>query len=83
MHNKSTSPTNKGTCPGCRALGSWDIGLRGAPKISVLRGSERTVRVSVPKFRISVRTLHCAFKTTMLEVEKIFFEATDSKSPFM
>ena len=27
------------------------IGLRGAPKISVLRGSEGTVRVSVPEFR--------------------------------
>ena len=33
------------------------LGLRGAPKISVLRGSEGTVRVSVPEFRISVRFL--------------------------
>ena len=31
------------------------IGLRGAPKISVLRCSEGTVRVSVHEFRISVR----------------------------
>ena len=31
------------------------IGLRGAPKISVLRGSHCTVRVSIREFRISVR----------------------------
>ena len=31
------------------------IGLCGAPKISVLRGSQRTVRVSILEFRISVR----------------------------
>ena len=31
------------------------LGLRGAPKISVLRGSHCTVRVSIREFRISVR----------------------------
>ena len=45
------------------------VGLRGASKISVLRGLEGSVRVSVVEF-ILVRTLHCTFKTTMVEVEK-------------
>ena len=31
------------------------LGLRGAPKISVLRGSHCTVRVSIRELRISVR----------------------------
>ena len=35
--------------------GVQDLGLHGAPKISVLRGSQCTVRVSIPEFRISVR----------------------------
>ena len=38
-----------------RSKSRSQVGMRGAPKISVLRGSECTVRVSGPKFRISVR----------------------------
>ena len=58
------------------------IGLCGAPKISVLRGSHCTVRVSIREFRISVRFVLyiCAFKTTMVEVQNnLSFEASDSK----
>ena len=33
----------------------FQIGLRGARKISVLRGSESSVRVTILEFRISVR----------------------------
>ena len=40
---------------------TFSLGLRGAPKISVLGGSEDTVRVSIQEFWISVGsyfTLH-------------------------
>ena len=48
----STHPTPRGM---------WALGLRGAPKISVLRGSHCTVRDSIREFRISVRfVLHIA-----------------------
>ena len=62
------------------------LGLHGAPKISVLRGSEGTVRVSVPEFRISVRfILYIALSKLQWWRWKnnIFFEASDSKWPVM
>ena len=63
-----------------------NLGLRSAPKISVLRGSEGPVRVSILEFRISVRfVLYIALSTQQCWrwENNLSFEASDSKLPFM
>ena len=58
------------------------LGLRGAPKISVLRGSEGPVRVSILEFRISVRfVLYIVLsKQQWWRWENnLFFDTSDSK----
>ena len=66
-----THPQPRGFSPFQVGPQRFWLGLCGAPKISVLRGSHCTVRVSIREFRISVRFvlyINCAFKRTMVEV---------------
>ena len=72
-----------GVSPTRHPQSACNLGLRGAPKISVLQDSQCTVRVSIREFRISVGlVLYIALSKQQLMVEvenNLSYEASDSK----